>query len=375
LTETSSIRVLVISGHHFADAPRRVDLHFMSDQLRSEGAEVDFLICRLSPISRFIRDGRYKHALTRPINSWFRLDDRLQEFVWFAPFHPVNLRFGWLNALVAPIYRRYGQFLPKDVIDRLPSYTHVVVESGPSPLLTRYLRQHAPDAKFIYHAADRLETIRVHPCVIDELNQTLPLYDQIRIMAEAMRADFSCQDRVVFVPHGISKDLFDAAVTSPYQGERHAISVGDMMFDAGLIDTLAVANPDWTFHLFGKKALPLQPRANIIVHGEVSFGTIVPYIKFADIGIAPYRPGAGADYLSQSSLKMIQYSYCHLPIVAPRFAAAGRDNVCAYDPDDPVSIRAAFDRAKVMDHFTIDTSGILTWEEVVDRLFHAPQPN
>ncbi|PHJ93472.1 hypothetical protein VF09_37350, partial [Nostoc linckia z9] len=125
-------------------------------------------------------------------------------------------------------------------------------------------------------------------------------------MAEAMRTDFAAQDRVVFVPHGISKGLFDAAATSPYEGPRHAISVGDMMFDAGMIETLAAANPDWTFHLFGKKALPSQPRANIIVHGEVSFGTIVPFIKFADIGIAPYRAGAGADYLSQSSLKMIQ---------------------------------------------------------------------
>lgn len=367
-----SKRILVVSGHHFADAPRRVDLHFMSDQLREEGAEVDFLICRLSPLSRFLRDGRYEHARTRPVNAWFRLDERLQEFVWFAPFHPINLRYGWLNAVVAPLYRRYGSFLPKAVIERLSDYSHIVIESGPSPLLTRYLRRHAPKAKFIYHAADRLETIRVHPCIIKELNATLPLYDQIRIMAEAMRADFAAQDRVVFVPHGISKGLFDAAAATPYEGPRHAISVGDMMFDAGMIETLAAANPDWTFHLFGKKAQPLQPRPNIVAHGEVSFGTIVPFIKFADIGIAPYRAGAGADYLSQSSLKMIQYSYCHLPIVAPRFAAAGRDNVCAYEPDDQNSIRAAFERAKDMDHLTIDTSDILTWEDVVDRLFHAP---
>lgn len=370
--KSASKRILVVSGHHFADAPRRVDLHFMSDQLREEGAAVDFLICRLSPLSRFIGDGRYKHALTRPINTWFRLDERLEEFVWFAPFHPINLRYGWLNAVVAPLYRRYGHFLPKAVTERLSSYSHIVIESGPSPLLTRYLRRHAPKAKFIYHAADRLETIRVHPCIIEELNATLPQYDQIRIMAEAMRSDFTAQDRVVFVPHGISKGLFEAAATSPYEGQRHAISVGDMMFDAGMIETLAVANPDWTFHLFGKKALPLQPRANIVVHGEVPFATIVPFIKFADVGIAPYRSGAGADYLSQSSLKMIQYSYCHLPIVAPRFAAAGRDNVCAYEPDDQESIRAAFERAKVMDHLTIDTSGICDWEEVVDRLFHAP---
>ena len=101
----------------------------------------------------------------------------------------------------------------------------------------------------------------------------------------------------------------------------------------------------------------------------MSFARVVPFIKFADIGIAPYRVGAGADYLSQSSLKMIQYSYCRLPIVAPLFAAAGRAHVCAYRPVDPQSIVAAFSQAQSFDRTGIDTASIRSWQEAVQLLF------
>lgn len=142
-----------------------------------------------------------------------------------------------------------------------------------------------------------------------------------------------------------------------------------MLFDADAIDVMAVANPDWTFHLFGAKALPRRVLPNIVAHGEQAFERIVPFIKFADLGIAPYRDGASADYLSQSSLKMIQYSYCHLPIVAPHFAAMGRSHVMGYDPADPASIRAAFSAAGAFDRQTIATDGVLSWDETVDVLF------
>ncbi|KPF41201.1 hypothetical protein [Rhizobium sp. AAP43] len=366
-------RVLIVTGQHFADSPRRVDLHFMAEQLLEDGDHVDFLVCRLSPISRFIKDGRYEQAMRYPANRWETFRERLEQFIWFAPYHPINLRNRLLNALVMPLYCAYPQFLPKAVLGRLPNYTHVVVESGPSPLLTRRLRRFAPEARFIYHAADRLETIGTHPCVGKQLAATIGLYDSVRIMAEAMRSDFPADAPVIFLPHGISKDAFDRAVSNPYAGPRHAVSVGDMKFDADVIDVLARANHDWTFHLFGKKALPLERLPNIVVHGEVPFDIIVPFIKHADVGLAPYRDGDGADYLSQSSLKMIQYSYCHLPIVAPRFAAAGRDHVCAYDPADPGSVCAAFEKAKAMDHLAIDTSSIRTWKQVVDTIFNADE--
>lgn len=368
-TAGSKRRVLIVTGHHFAEAPRKVDLHFMADALRAGGDHVDFLACRLSFLSRFLKDGRFAYARQRPLNRWNLVGEGLEEFLWYAPFHPMNLKLPLLNALSGPLFRLYGRLLPKAVMDRMASYTHILIESGPPPLLSHRMRQAAPKARIIYHAADRLKTIRVHPCVEEALAKGIGDYDLIHIMAEAMRADFPADAPILYLPHGIARDSFDRTVESPYATPRNAVSVGDMLFDARVIDTLAAAYPDWTFHLFGKKAVPSELRTNIVVHGEVAFETIVPFIKFADIGLAPYGRSEGADYLSQSSLKMIQYSYCRLPIVAPTFAAGGRDHVCAYDPGDEASVIEAFRRAQSFDRGAIETASIRGWQEAVQLLF------
>lgn len=365
-------RVLILTGQHFVDAPRKVDLHFIADALSKKGVHVDFVSWRLSHVSRFLSDGRWAYARSRVLNCWVEAAPGIDEYIWFSLLHPLNLKKRWLNGLTAPLFRQFGRFLPRAIVDRLPLYSHILVESGPSPLLVPAIRRAAPGARIIYHAADRLETINVHPSVISVLNQTIGLYDSIHVMAEALRRDFPAEAPVFYLPHGISKDVFDAQAVNPYAGLRNAVSVGDMLFDAGAIETMADANPDWTFHLFGKKAAPGRPRANIVVHGEVAFETIVGFIKFADIGLAPYRAGENADYLSQSSLKMIQYTYCRLPIVAPAFAAAGRDHVCAYQPGDAASIRDAFARAVAYDRRMIDTRGVRDWGETVELLFDAP---
>lgn len=360
--------VLIVTGQHFAEAPRKVDLHFMADALRAQGDHVDFLVCRLSFVSRFLKDGRWNFARQRPLNRWVAIDRGLEEFIWYQAIHPMNVKIGILNTISGWLFRRYGRLMPKAVRNRLPFYTHILIESGPAPLLAPEIRKAAPDAQLIYHAADRLKTINVHPCVEAVLNETIGIYDLVHIMAEALRQDFPPDSPILYLPHGIAKAAFDDARVNPYAGRQNAVSVGDMLFDADAIDVLAEANPGWTFHLFGKKAIPAVARPNIIAHGEVAFDTIIPFIKFADIGIAPYRDSSNADYLSQSSLKMIQYSYCRLPIVAPVFASAGRDHVCAYQPGDAGSIRDAFGRAQAFDRSSIDTGSIMSWDEAVATL-------
>ncbi|MGV8937229.1 MAG: hypothetical protein ACOH2J_08915 [Allorhizobium sp.] len=364
----TSRNVLIVSGQHFATAPRKVDLHFIAETLIAGGDHVDFLSCRLSWISRFLKDGRFTFARTRVTNRWVSVSTEFDEFIWMGAIHPMNLKLPALNALTAPIFRQWSRMLPGAVRARLSGYSHVLVESGPAPLLMRKIRKAAPNAQIIYHAADRLQTINVHPCVEDELLSTIGQYDLIHVMAEALRADFPGDAPVVYLPHGISREVFDTASINPYPTARNAVSVGDMLFDSDVIETLAEAFPEWTFHLFGKKAHLDKPRANVVAHGEVAFETIVPFIKFADIGLAPYRLSDSADYLSQSSLKMIQYTYCRLPIVAPGFAASGRSHVCAYMPGDAASIRDAFAQAAEYDRSTIDRSQVRSWSEMTDAL-------
>lgn len=362
-------RVLFVTAQHFATHPRKVDLHFMTEALNSRGIAVDTLSMRLSLISRLVADERWSFARTRPINRWTTISPLQREFIWVSALHPVTTGKPWLDRMTTPVARLYGRQLPRAVKSELGSYSHIVVESGISILAIPDIRRLAPQATLIYHAADRLSTIGAHPAAKTVLREQAGSVDLVHVMAEAIKGDIPAEATIIHLPHGISKQAFDAADVNPYPGPRNAVSVGDMLFDAGAVSTMAKSFPDWTFHLFGRLANLPGRFPNVVAHGEKPFDEIVGFIKFADIGIAPYRPMPDADYLSQSSMKMIQYSYCRLPIVAPDFAATGRRHVLAYDPRSTDSIVAAFDAAIRFDRTTIDASKVLDWDEKTARLF------
>jgi 2-beta-glucuronyltransferase len=362
-------RVLFVTAQHFATHPRKVDLHFMTEALNARGVPVDILSMRLSLISRLVGDERWTFARARPLNRWTAISPLLREFIWISPLHPVATGRAWLDRLTTPLARLYGRRLPWAVKSELGSYSHIVIESGVSVLTIPEIRRLAPQAVVIYHAADRLSTIGAHPAAKTVLGEQAGALDLVHVMAEAIKGDIPARTNIVHLSHGISKRAFDTCNSNPYAGSRNAVSVGDMLFDAGAISTMAGSFPDWTFHLFGRLARLPDRFPNVVAHGERPFDEIVGFIKFADIGIAPYRLMPDADYLSQSSMKMIQYSYCRLPIVAPDFAAAGRRHVLAYDPRSPDSIRAAFGAAIGFDRTTIDTSDVMDWTEKTARLF------
>ncbi|CAN7518444.1 GumK N-terminal domain-containing glycosyltransferase [Rhizobium sp. LjRoot254] len=362
-------RVLIVTGQHFATQPRKVDLHFMAEALNARGIRVDFLSMRLSLVSRLMSDERWAFAKTRALNQWTEITPLLGEFIWVSTVHPISLGKPILDLVSKPLAKVYGRHIPRAAKAELPEYTHVLVESGISILTIPEIRRLAPKARIIYHAADRLSTIGAHPAAHAVLRESIGAVDLVHVMADAIRGDIPEGAPTIHLPHGISRATFDRIGENPYSASKNAVSVGDMLFDADMIRTLATGYPDWTFHLFGRLARLEEALPNVIAHGERPFDEVAAYIKFADIGIAPYRPKEDADYLSQSSLKMIQYSYCRLPIVAPRFAAAGRSHVLAYEPGDAGSIQAAFKAATEFDRSAIDTSGVLSWEEKTARLF------
>lgn len=368
-------RILILSGQHFVQAPRHVSLHFMAHSFLRQGHHVDFMTLRLSQVSRKTDPGRWAYAHTRPINQWTRLSPQLREFIWVNTLHPINLRNAALNHLTTPLFKLYGHMLPRAVLESLGQYTVVMLESGLAPLLFDTLQRHAPRASFIYHGADRLRTIGVHPVVEAELARTAHRYHLIRVMAQSMAADFPADAPVIHMPHGISKDAFEQAERSPYDRPHNVVSVGDMLFDAHAVRSLAQQFPGHTFHLFGQRAVVPDAPDNIVHHGETPFAQVVPYIRHADVGLAPYLDGHSADYLCQSSLKMIQYTWARLPIVAPGFAAAGRPHVCTYDIGQPASLQAAFNQALNLDRQSIDTGDVLSWDEVADRLLRLVHPN
>ena len=94
---------------------------------------------------------------------------------------------------------------------------------------------------------------------------------------------------------------------------------------------------------------------------------MIPYLQHADIGLQTLVERPGAECFADS-LKMQQYTYCRLPIVAPQFLQSNRTHVYCYTPDSDESIREAFRAALRHDRSQIDVSGILSWDDLAKQL-------
>jgi 2-beta-glucuronyltransferase len=126
---------------------------------------------------------------------------------------------------------------------------------------------------------------------------------------------------------------------------------------------MASAVPEVTFHIFGAGWTGELP-ANVMVHGERDFATIVPYIVHASFGIAPYRLTESEVYLAESSLKLSQYSYCRLPILLPDIAPFTGRNGIGYTLGGRVDWREKVGTALGMVRSNDIRADILTWDDV-----------
>lgn len=330
------MKILFVTAQHLLHAPRKTGLHFLAQIFVAQGHELDLLSHRLSWMSKLAGDPRWSLATQTSLNRWVELQPRCRQYVWTLPVHPVSSQRPILSAFSAAFLTNYSRLLPQQVVESLPSYDLIVIESGISVMLFRRMKRDNPSAKFIYYAADRLDSIGVHPAVGMRLYEDAPRYDLIRTVAPSMAADFPAGANVQYIPHGVQVEVFDEASPSPYgnSDRRNVVSVGDMLFDADTITFLAERHPDVDFHLIGSKAVIERKLSNVHEHGEQPFDKVAAFIKYADVGIAPYRHKAGAEYLGESSLKMIQYSYCRLPILAPWYCRGTRNNILAYHTSD-----------------------------------------
>ena len=103
------------------------------------------------------------------------------------------------------------------------------------------------------------------------------------------------------------------------------------------------------------------------MHGEQSFEALAAYIRHADIGLAPYRVADGEIYLAESSLKLLQYAYCRLPVMLPEVIPVSRGNEVTYSLNGPNDWRAIIDRALAWPHREAYRDGILDWDEVARK--------
>jgi 2-beta-glucuronyltransferase len=360
-------RVALFTGHYLGTA-RKAGFHWLADGFHQLGWDVLLVTTNFSWLSYLRRDYRLQYNLRNIAGHIVPHADRLSSYVWFTTWHPANLRLGVLNHLSHPLFARYGRRSLGAAEDWLRTADLFIVESTPGLLVTERLRQLNPNARFVYRVSDDLRRLRCHPVVIDAEPHLAPTFDLVSTPCEYIQQRFAHLPQAVLHPHGMPKSAFDIDTTDPYphHDAPQCVFVGSAQFDHDFLTRAAEAEPDWQFHIIGPIAnVPRRP--NIHAYGEQPFADTVPYIQHADIGLQTlvYTPGAES---FTDTLKVLQYTYCRLPIIAPDFLRCSRTNLCYYQPGDSASIKTALHQARDFDRNTVDPSGVRTWTELAQHL-------
>jgi 2-beta-glucuronyltransferase len=357
----------LVSGH-YVGSKRRAGFHWIADAFRTAGWHVTFVTVGFSQLSRLKSDHRFVYGFPAAANRLQVVEPGLDSYVWFTPYHPLNRLPSLGNLLLGPLFRGYGR-LPMPGLEPAVAKADVIVfESTSGLMLLDRFRAWAPGARLVYRVSDDLRLLRAHPVVCGAETRALREFDLVSVPAESMRRLFLGHSNVRLQLHGIDAVPFDAPSVNPYkaQASARAVFVGAAYLDQSFVQSAARVLPDWEFHVIGPVG-EVSTLANVIAHGELPFSETVGFIVHADVGLACLREIPGAESFSDS-LKIIQYTYARLPIVAPEFMRSPRTNVFTYRPGDPASIKAALLAAHAFDRRAVDRSGIGSWTDLARQI-------
>ncbi len=362
-------RVVLVTGHYLASR-RRAGFHWLADAYWRAGWEVLFFT---AGVSRALwlrgRDPRLEYPLAREANRIRWLEPRLGSYVWLKLWHPSATGSAALDRWLMPLFRRYGALPLGEAEPLVRAADLAIFESTPGLMLAERFRRLHPGARLVYRVSDDVRLLGYHPVVLEAEERLAPIFDLISCPSRSVLARLAPLGRAVFQPQGIRKELFDAPCSSPFGSEPgpHLVFVGNSHFDYDFLDRAARLFPRWRFHIIGP--IPdLPARSNVVSYGELAFGDTIPYLRHADVGLNIRAGGAGLECLRESSLKVLQYTYCRLPIVAPERLRSEGDHVFCYQPGDDASIAAALAAAAAFDHARVDRAGIRSWDEVAALL-------
>jgi 2-beta-glucuronyltransferase len=360
--------VVLVTGHYLT-SDRRAGFHWLADAFRADGWRVVFLTAGVSWLLWLRRlDYRLQYPLIRERNRVVWKAPDLASYVWLTPWHPSHVPIPGGDRLAAPLFRRYGSLRLGAVERLLEKASLFVYDSTPGLMLADRLRARHPRARHVYRVSDDMRLLGYHPVVIEAEDRTAGAMDLVSVPSRALCAQFAGLTNVTLQPHGIDTAAFDACHADPYDRgvAFNAVFVGNSHLDRSFLDAAATRFAEARFHVIGAFE-PGPHHGNITWHGEMPFARTLPYIIHADIGLNIREYGVGAESLTDS-LKVLQYTYCRLPIIAPDFLKSHRPHVVCYRPGDAASVAASVHAALRIDRASIDRSSLRSWQALAREL-------
>ncbi|MDB5714327.1 MAG: hypothetical protein JWO15_1724 [Sphingomonadales bacterium] len=364
------MRFLIGTAHFFAPNYRDAGMHRFAKSLAAKGHYVNFVTFgqsrlkqRMKPETKAYVDAANAAAASN-INP-----TNIHAHVHREWYHPPS-GSPYVEQLTRPLERRYGRHLDAWTRAAARCADVVILECGYALYFFDAIRKLNPDAHYVAFYNDRLDLVGFRPEVLALHERLMPRFDLVRTNAERLLDYLPAGVNGRYVEQGVDKERIRFDSRSPYPpGSRHnVVSVGNMLFDEDAVRAVAAsaARTGGSLHVIG--AAMVDPPANVVVHGELPFEGTLPYIVHADVGLAPYRPTEGADYLIQSSLKIQQYSYCGLPILLAREMGIGGVNFVEYAQGVPGDVDRAVDQAFALGKSRDYGRNVLGWDEVSDKL-------
>jgi 2-beta-glucuronyltransferase len=360
-------RAVLVTGH-YALSKRRAGFHWLAEALVQQGWQVTFFTASFSHLHRLKGDHRFAYGLMSQAGQVVPVGDRLDSFVWFTPWHPANRLPSILDRLATPLFRRYGA-LPLGAAEPVVRNADLIVfESTAGLMLFDEFKRLNSRARFVYRVSDDLRLLRAPRALHAVERRIAPQFDLISVTSSYSLEHFAGLHNVSLHHHAIDPEPFEQSTSNPFSSRwsTNVVFVGNSHFDYDFLDIASDIFGDWSFHIIGPiRGLPNRP--NVTTYGELPFRETVPYIKYADIGLQTRSNGPGMEHLSDS-LKVIQYTYCRLPIVAPDFLRSARPNVFLYQPGLRSSIEATLTEARAFDRSQMPANEIWSWTDLAQRI-------
>ena len=359
-------RVVLITNQ-YCESKNKAGFHWLADAFWRAGWEVLFFTESISWISWLRRDARFAYPVRQQANRLRQVRERYWSYVWLTPFHPLNLRHRWLNHLSGPLLKTYGSLPLPEVEGMIAEAELLVFDSDHGLFLFDRFKKLNPRARCVYRVSDDLPTMRQHPVLLETELRLQNEFDLVSVPSEFMRQRLAVSGKVELHRHGLRRDLFDRPCASPYANAGpNVLFVGRQYLDHDFLVRATRLFPDWWFHVFGPTN-QLHSTPNLAIYGERSFEELIPYLRHADIGLQTLVYWPGAECFTDS-LKMQQYTYCRLPIVAPAYLRTGQPHVFYYDAGHDESIRQALVAARAFDRDAIPVGNVGTWDEMIVQM-------
>lgn len=353
---------LLLTAHDYR-TPRKANMHFIADELARRGV-MRFFSLRYSALSKRKNDARvFLDARANRVELY----DGVECYLWKTPIHPFNTRRRWLRPVEDLFFRWTMGHPPETLVRWIREADVIFFESGSAILHIALAERLNPRARRVYIASDALDAIEVAAFVEAEFDRVAPGMDALCLPSPRLADDMPASRNKYFVPHGLDATIADRAGPSPYSSPRNAVSVGSMLFDRTFFELAAPAFPDLQFHVIGSGLADHGGFPdNVHLHDEMAYEDTLAYVKHADVGIAPYAAAAVPAYLTDTSMKLMQYAFFGVPAVCPTSVAGARSWRFGYTPGSRNSIVAAMQGALGAGPFQAPHA--LGWDEVTDRL-------